>query len=122
MKSKSRWQSFRYAWSGLVHVLRHEWNVRIELAAAMAVIAAGVYLQIGTIEWAILFLTIGSVIAAEFANTVAETLVDIASPDKSEPARIAKDVAAGGVLVTALTSIIVGVLILGLPLARQLMG
>ena len=122
MKSNSRWHSVRYALKGVWHVVCHEWNARIELAAATTVIALGFYLKLGSTELAILVLTIGSVIAAEFANTVAESLVDLVSPEISEPARIIKDVAAGGVLVMALTSVVVGLFILGPPLLERVVG
>ena len=122
MKTTSLWNSLRCALNGLCHVLCSERNARIELAATFVAVALGLYLRINLTEWAIIALTIGAVMAAEFANTVAETLVDIASPEKSEPARIAKDVAAGAVLVLAMTSVVVGLLILGPPLVERLVG
>ena len=67
-------------------------------------------------DWAILVLTVAVVLAAEAANTALETIVDVISPEISEPARIAKDAAAGAVLLLAMGAVAVGLLILGPPL------
>lgn len=109
-------QSFGCAFSGLWHVVRTGRNARIELAVAVIVVAAGLLLRIGLIEWAVIAVTIGAVIAAEIFNTAVETVVDVVSPEESEPARIAKDASAAAVLVLAMASVVVGLLILGPPL------
>ena len=67
-------------------------------------------------DWAILILTVAVVLAGEAANTVLETIVDVISPEISEPARIAKDAAAGAVLMLAMGAVVVGLFILGPPL------
>lgn len=84
------------------------------MVVVVSVLAAA--LQCSRIEVAVLVLTMGMVLVAEIANTVAETIVDLASPDYHKLAGIAKDVAAGGVLVAALCSVVVGLIILGPPL------
>ncbi len=91
-------------------------NLRIHLAIATLVVATGIYLNLPLRDWAVLALTIGAVITGELINTVVEAVVDLASPEYHELAKVAKDVAAGTVLVMALTAISVGVLILGPPL------
>jgi diacylglycerol kinase (ATP) len=73
----------------------------------------GVTLRIAHWEWVVLTLTIGLVLAAEGFNTAIEATVDLATRDRHPLARIAKDVAAGSVLICALTAVVVGVLIFG---------
>ena len=73
------------------------------------VIVLGFVLNLSSIEWAILLITIGLVLISEFINTSLEQIVDIVSPEKQEKAKIAKDVAAASVLVSAIVSILVAV-------------
>ena len=116
MKSKNRWHSFLCAVNGLVYTLRTQRNTRIELAATVAVIVAGVWLRIRPVEWALLALTVGTVLAFEAVNSAIETLVDLVSPQYHELARIAKDCAAGAMLFAALGSLGVAAAIFGPPL------
>lgn len=113
--------SFKYAFSGVWHVLRTQRNARIHLSVALVVIALGLWLGLSRTEWAIIVLTIGLVLAAESFNTVAEAAVDLATTEYHPLARIAKDVAAGAVLLMAITAVVVGLLILGPPLWRVLL-
>jgi diacylglycerol kinase (ATP) len=80
------------------------------------VVLVAVWLRVSRWSWALLVLTIGSVLTAEVFNTAAELLVDLASPDYHPLAKRVKDLAAGAVLIAALVSILVGLLILGPPL------
>jgi diacylglycerol kinase len=114
--------SFKYAFWGVSHVLRTQRNARIHLSVALLVIVAGLWLGLSRTEWAIIALTIGSVLAAESLNTVAEAAVDLATAEYHPLAQIAKDVAAGAVLLMAITAVIVGVLILGPPLWGALLA
>ena len=112
--------SFRHAFSGVWYVLRTQRNARIHLTVALVVIALGLWLGLSYAEWAIIVLTIGLVLAAESFNTVAEAAVDLATAERHPLAKIAKDVAAGAVLLMAITAVVVGLLILGPPLWRAL--
>ena len=115
--SESRLDSLGFALAGCVYMLRHQKNTRIMLAATVGVLAAGAWLDIDARDWAILALTVGVVWVAEFVNASVEAAVDLHT-DKLHPlARLAKDVAAGAVLLAALTALVVGGLIL-LPAAR----
>jgi len=78
-------------------------------------------LNLTLIEWAILTLTIGFVVTAEMLNTVAEAAMDYATTDFNPQVKIIKDVAAGAVLIAAVTAIVVGLLILGPPLLKLIM-
>jgi undecaprenol kinase/diacylglycerol kinase (ATP) len=108
--------SFRFAVSGLWYVLRTQRNVRVHLVIAGCVAVLGLWLKISLLEWAILALTVGSVLVSEVLNTVAETLVDLVSPGYHPLAKVVKDVTAGAVLLAAVVSVAVGALILGPPL------
>ncbi len=120
MRSSTFWQSMRCALCGLRYLLVTQRNARIHFVIAAMVIAIGVWLGLEAIRWSVLALTIGFVITAEAGNTVAETIVDLVMPDHNENAKIAKDVAAAAVLMTALTSIVVGLLVLGPPICQRL--
>lgn len=116
MRASSLWKSLGYAWEGLRHAVRTQRNFRIHIGIAVVVVGLGIFLQLPLRDWAVLALTIGAVLTGELVNTVVETVVDLASPDYHELAKVAKDVAAGTVLVLALTAVAVGLLILGPPL------
>ena len=112
--------SFGCAFTGLWYTVRTQPNMRTHLAIALVVVAMGIYLGLGWTQWAILVLTIGAVLVAEMLNTVVETALDAATPHYHPKVKIAKDVAAGVVLVIAATSVVVGLLILGPPLYARL--
>lgn len=100
--------SFGYAFQGLWYTLRTQRNARVHLVAALLVVITGFLLHISALEFAILFVVIGTVFVAEMLNTVMEICVDLASPGYHPLAKIAKDVAAGAVLVNAIIAFIVG--------------
>ena len=110
---RARWKSFACAGRGIVLVLRTQVNARIHLLAALLVIATGFAFRISRGEWCMLAFAIGIVWAAEAANTALEFLADRITREHDEAIRRAKDVAAGGVLLAALTAAIIGILILG---------
>lgn len=119
-RAKSLRESFSFALAGLRYVIRTQRNARVHLLIAAAVVVLGLFLGVSAVEWAILALAMGLVLAGEMGNTVVETVVDLASPEFHELARVAKDVAASTVLVTALTAVAVGLFILGPPLWDRL--
>jgi diacylglycerol kinase (ATP) len=106
--------SFRYAFAGIGYLLWTQRNAKIHTALGLAAVALGFLLRIERGEWLALVLTIVLVLAAEGVNTAVEAVVDLASPAYHPLAKIAKDVAAGTVLLTAIGAVIVG-LILFLP-------
>ena len=113
MRSRNILESFRFAFAGLWYALRTQRNTRIHLIIAAAVVGVGIWLHLSLTEWAVLTLTIGFVLVSEMLNTVAETLVDLVSPGYHPLAKTVKDVTAGAVLITAIISVIIGLLILG---------
>lgn len=114
-------RSFSYAFAGLGHGLRTQRNLRIHVLVTIAVIAAGLLLQLSTSEWAILVVTIMIVMAAELFNTALEALIDRVGPEYHPLSKVAKDTAAGAVLIGAIGAVIVGLLICG-PRLLALIG
>jgi len=116
----SFFKSFRFAAEGLVYVFQSQCNFRVHLAAATAVGLVGLWLRLPMLSWAILALTVGTVLVTEIFNTAAESLVDLVSPGYHPIAKRIKDLTAGAVLVVAIVSVVVGLLILGPPLLAKL--
>jgi len=106
---------FGHAFAGIWHVLRTQRNARIHLCVTVFVIMGGAWLGLGAIEWAVLALTIGMVLAAEAFNTAVENVVDMVTLEDHPLARVAKDTAAAAVLLAAIVAVVVGLLILGIP-------
>ena len=106
-----RLKSFGYAFSGIINVLKKQHNFRIHVVIAIAVIIAGFWFEISIAEWLFLIFAIGFVLSAEMFNSAIEVLVDMISPGFDEKAGLAKDIAAGAVLVAAVTAAVIGLLI-----------
>jgi diacylglycerol kinase len=102
------WRSFLFAGQGVWHAVRHQRNMRVHLAAAVAAVVAGLILKISSMGWACVLLAIGLVLTAEMLNTVVESLVDLYTDEYHPLAKIAKDTAAGAVLVSSLAALAVG--------------
>lgn len=103
--------SFRYAFAGIVYLFQTQRNAKIHAVVALIAVGLGALLRIERVEWVVIVLTITLVVAAEGANTVVEAVVDLASPTYHPLAKIAKDVAAGTVLLAAIGAVCIGVLI-----------
>lgn len=117
---RSRFNAFRYAFSGWWYVIKTQRNAWIHAIASMGVISLSLWLKLPPRDWAVLILTIALVWTAEFLNTALEAVVDLSIPSQHPLARVGKDVGAAAVLIAALSSIVIGVLILGLPLINRL--
>jgi diacylglycerol kinase (ATP) len=121
-RSGSRTASFRYAFHGVGYVLKTQANARIHAAATLGVLALGLWLRVGRLEWAVLGLAVGLVWASEFMNTAFEAVIDLASPQVHPLAKAGKDAAAAGVLLAAGSAAVAGLLVLGPPLWARLSG
>lgn len=97
--------------NGVRIVWREEQNMRIELAMGLLAIILGVVLGFSTIELSIVILLIGSILAAECANSALERIVDILKPRVSEYVRVVKDIVAAMMLVLVITSLFVAFLL-----------
>jgi len=104
-------RSFYYAFAGLWWTLKTQRNMRIHVTIGAIALAAALWLRLSTDELALLFVMITVVLVLEMVNTVVEAAVDLASPDYHPLAKVAKDVAAGAVLVSAIGSVLVGLLL-----------
>ncbi|MDZ7385962.1 MAG: diacylglycerol kinase family protein [candidate division KSB1 bacterium] len=105
---RQRARSFRYAFRGLAILVREEHNARIHLVAAIGVIAAGVLFRLSRWEWVAVTLAIGLVFSFELLNSALERLADVVSPERSEAIGKIKDLSAAGVLMSALTALVIG--------------
>ncbi|MDD6211367.1 MAG: diacylglycerol kinase family protein [Bacteroidales bacterium] len=106
-----RIKSFRYAFNGIRYLFRFEHNARIHLVLAICAIVAGILLHISSLEWIAVLFAIGSVLAAEAVNSAVEALADLVSPQYNELIKRCKDLAAGGVLIMAITALLIGLII-----------
>lgn len=102
-------KSFINAFKGLFYCIRHERNIRIHIVVAVFIFTFSVFFKLSRIEYAILISAIGLVIFCEIVNTAIEALVNLSSPYYDSLAKIAKDVAAGGVFLSSLVAIFIGI-------------
>ena len=117
---RTRLAAFRHAFEGWWYLLRTQRNAWIHAVITVAVVALGFWLEIPRGDWVAIVIAIALVWLAEFLNTALEAVVDLASPDHSQLAKVGKDVGAAAVLIAAGTSVIVGLLVLGPPLLERL--
>ncbi|KKI99346.1 diacylglycerol kinase [Prochlorothrix hollandica PCC 9006 = CALU 1027] len=109
--------SFSYAGSGLRYAFATQRNFRIHVGVGLGVLGLALWLQVSLTALAILMLTVGAVMVMELVNTAIEAVVDlVVEQTYHDLARIAKDCAAGAVLISALVSVGVGLSLLGPPL------
>ena len=104
---------FGFAFSGLWYAIRTQVNMKVHLTLAILALVLGILLHISAVEFAIILVTIAGVMVAEMFNTVIELTVDLASPSYHPLAKIAKDVAAGAVLLSAIMAIIIALFVFG---------
>ncbi len=117
---RSRVRSFGHAFRGWWYVLRTQRNAWIEVVVSILVFLVSLWLGLPARDWAVIVLITVVVFTAEFLNTAIEVVVDLASPQIPPLAKIAKDVGAAAVLITALAAVIIGLLLLGPPLWARL--
>ncbi len=100
-------EAWKNAFSGIAHGFKTQRNLKIQLIAGIIVTILGIVLKISKVEWAILMLSVFLVLGTEMMNTAVEAVVDLCTEEYHEKAKIAKDVAAGAVVLTALNALIV---------------
>lgn len=106
-------RSFKYAFSGLLHTLINEPNFRVQLVIVAATVYFGIKHSINNIEWGLLIIANGLLLSAEMINTVVENFIDVLIDKHNEGAKIIKDVSAGFVLISAITLLLIFLLIFG---------
>lgn len=108
---RSRLRSFYYAFAGIRQFLLREHNARIHLVASIGVIIAGLVLHVSTSEAAMLAIATGGVWISEMLNTCLERMADLIDPEEHPMIKYIKDLAAGAVLVAAITAVVIGLFI-----------
>jgi diacylglycerol kinase (ATP) len=108
-------KSFGHAYTGIVHALATQRNLRIHWCIAMLTLTATIVWNVSITDILAVFLSIGLVIGLEMVNTAVETTVDLVTSDYHPLAKIAKDVGAGAVLIAAICTFLIGILIFSTP-------
>ncbi|WP_211263400.1 diacylglycerol kinase family protein [Priestia koreensis] len=103
--------SFGHAFQGIFYVLSSERNMKIHACALIIVVITGLYVHLSQVEWCIILILIGAVISLELVNTAIEKTVDLITDRYHPLAKIAKDAAAGAVLVMTIIAIVIGCMI-----------
>ena len=101
-------ESFNVAFEGIIHVLRTQRNMRIHFAIAAVVLILGLASDVSRIELIALLLAIAFVLIAEMINTAIEGAIDVATTSFDPMAKLAKDIAAGAVLIATINAVAVG--------------
>jgi diacylglycerol kinase (ATP) len=104
-------ESFNFAIEGVIHVLRTQRNMRLHFAAAVAVIVVAVAVGVSKIELSLLLVSIAFVLVSEMINTAVEGAIDAATTSFDPMAKLAKDIAAGAVLIASVNAVAVGYLV-----------
>lgn len=110
-RAPSLLESFNYAFEGIIHVLRTQRNLRIHFVIAIAVIAAAAALGVDRIELIVLLLAIAFVLVAEMVNSAIEGAIDVSTTSFDPNAKLAKDIAAGAVLISSAAAVAIGYLV-----------
>ncbi len=110
MKRQSFWRSFHHAFEGVIYATRTQWNMRLHLIAAALVLVATLYLHLQRPYVIGIVIMVAVVLGFELLNTAIEAAVDLLSPEQHPLAKVAKDAAAGAVLIVAFAAVIVGYL------------
>ena len=110
-RAPSLLDSFNYAFEGVIHVLRTQRNLRIHFLAAVLVFAGAIAVGVSRLQLIALVLAIAFVLVAEMLNTAIEGVIDVSTTSFDPNAKLAKDIAAGAVLIASITAVAVGYLV-----------
>ena len=110
-RSPSILDSFNFAFEGIIHVLRTQRNMRVHFAVAIVVLVAAVWVGVAKLELIALLLAIAFVFITEMVNSALEQAIDVATTSFDPLAKLAKDVAAGAVLIATVNAVAIGYLV-----------
>lgn len=110
-KKNPLYKSFGYAFEGIFTGIKKERNMKIHCLAVLCVVAAGFVFRISVSEWCICLILFGMILSLELVNTAMEAVVDLVTEERRPLAKLAKDTAAGAVLIAAIMAAGVGLLI-----------
>ncbi|WP_248926653.1 diacylglycerol kinase [Paenibacillus hamazuiensis] len=117
MKHPEKWRrSFRYAYEGIKYALSTQRNLKFHFFAAFVVLLSALYFRLSKVEVLFILLAVTMMIVTELINTAIEKAVDLAMPDRHPLAKIAKDVAAASVLVSAVFAAVAGMIVFYEPI------
>lgn len=122
MKLKKLGKSFLYALAGIVFAFRSERNMTLHIIAAALALAASFYFQVDKLELLAVIMAIFLVFITEMMNTAVEAAVDLKTRNYHPLARVAKNVAAGAVLLAALFALLVAYLVFAGRLKELFLG
>lgn len=105
------WRSLNQAWRGLIYTWKTQGHFQFHVVAGICVVCCAWWSEVSRFEWLILIFAIGSVIGAEAMNSALEIVVDLVQPNFHPLAGMAKDVAAGAVLVAVIQAVVIGVIV-----------
>jgi diacylglycerol kinase (ATP) len=110
-RAPSLLDSFNYAFEGIIHVLRTQRNLRIHVGIAIVVLGSAIALGVGRLQLIALLLAITFVLVAEMVNTAIEGAIDVSTTSFDPNAKLAKDIAAGAVLIASINALAIGYLV-----------
>lgn len=111
LKDKKGRIGLYHAINGILSVAKSEWNFRFHLVISVLVISSGLLFRLSILEWAAILIVIGIVLITEIFNTAVEKIIDYVKPEFHPMAGFIKDATAGGVLISAIIAVVVGVII-----------
>jgi diacylglycerol kinase (ATP) len=118
-RAPSLLESFNFAFEGIIHVLRTQRNMRVHFLVAAGVLIAAVSIGVERMELIALLISIAFVLIAEMINTAIEGTIDVSTTSFDPNAKLAKDIAAGAVLIATVTAVAVGYLVFSERLADR---
>lgn len=117
---KSIFKSIKYAFEGLIHVVKTQNNARFHLLATIIVLGLSIWLKLDALEWCLILVAISLVWIAECFNTTLESFFDLVNPEPNPLVKHGKDSGAAAVLIAAFLSVALGFIILGPPLIQKI--
>jgi diacylglycerol kinase (ATP) len=118
-RARTLLESFNFAVEGIIHVVRTQRNMRLHLVAAVVVLVAAIWIGVSKLELIALLLAISFVFIAEMINSALEQAIDVATTSFDPLAKLAKDVAAGAVLIATVNAIAIGYLVFSSEIADR---
>ena len=118
-RAPSLLESFNFAFEGIIHVLRTQRNMRVHFLVATSVLIAAVSIGVERMELIALLISIAFVLIAEMINTAIEGTIEVSTTSFDPNAKLAKDIAAGAVLIATVTAVAVGYLVFSERLADR---
>lgn len=107
----NRFKSVKYAFKGALLLLKTEASIQVQFVLGISMAIAGFYFNISATEWILQIFAIGLIMSIEGLNTAVEKIADFIHPEHHEKIGVIKDVSAGAVFISAVTSVIIGCII-----------